>query len=166
MNSNEHYTDLKRHRDEAWKKVLDKKLSLDDFVYASFNYLQQQRYKPFVKAHDRESILFNYLYWIIHIERKILIEKKLIEMNLGSEEMLNKVLIIHTKRRDQMVRRLLTESGEKVKKAYLVFKDTVEIVLESNEIVYSSLENLEKANITVAEQSKSAQNYYLQLIKS
>lgn len=165
MTPKELYNDLKKIRDEAWQKVSDNKLSLEDFVYTSFNFLRQQRYKPLVKAHDRESIMYNYIYWSIQIERKILMEKELIKLSLGSEDLLNKVLFMHTKRRDQMVRRILWERGEKVKDHYLVFKDTVEIVLESGEVLYSSQENLEKIKIKVEDIKRSKNPVYIQLLK-
>jgi hypothetical protein len=165
MNSTECYADLKKYREEAWKKVLEKKISQDDFVYTSFNYIQQKRYKPFVKAHDRESILFNYIYWVIQIERKILIEKQLIEQELGDMDLFNKVMFMHIKRRDQMVRRILTEKKEKIKRANIVFSDTVEIVLETNDVLYTSLENLEKLEIKEIEQKGSVQTYYTKLLK-
>lgn len=161
----EMYQDLKRLRDESWRKVLDQKLSLEDFVYTSFNFLRQQRYKPLVKAHDRESIMYNYFYWMVQIERKILMEKELIKMDLGSEDLLNKVLFMHIKRRDQMVRRILWERNEKIKDHYLIFDDTVEIVMESGEILYSSQENLEKIKIKVSDIKKSQNPEYTILLK-
>lgn len=165
MTTTEMYYDLKKLRDEAWLKVLDKKLSLEDYVYTSFNFLRQQRYKPLVKAHDKESIMYNYIYWMIQIERKILMEKELIKMKLGNEDLLNKVLFMHVKRRDQMVRRILGERGEKVKALYLVFDDTVEIIMESGEILYSSQENLEKIKIEVKDIKRSQNPAYAYLLK-
>jgi len=165
MTTKELYHNLKKIRDEAWQKVSENKLSLEDFVYISFSFLHQQRYKPLVKAHDRESIMYNYIYWSIQIERKILMEKELIKLSLGSEDLLNRVLFMSTKRRDQMVRRILWDRGEKIKDYYLVFKDTVEIVLESGEVLYSSQENLEKIKIKVEDIKRSKNPVYIQLLK-
>lgn len=165
MNSKHCYEDLVRYRKESWQRVLDKKLGLDDFVHASFNYLQQQRYKPFVKAHDREAILFNYLYWLIQIERKVLTEKMLFELGLGDIEIVMPVIFMHIKRRDQMVRRILSEKKEKIAKACIIFDDTVELKLESGEILYTSIENLEKIDIFVKDLGKSVQGYYTSLLK-
>lgn len=166
MESKELFNSLKQLRKDTWQKVVENKLTLEDFVYASFNYLKQQRYKPIVKAHDRESIMFNYIFWTIQIERKILMEKELISMNLGNSDLLNNVLFIYSKRRDQMVRRILWERNEKVKDIYLIFSDTVEIILETGEILYSSQENLEKIKLEVKDIRRSKIPQYSQLLKS
>lgn len=166
MKAKELYEELKQNREESWKRVLEGKLKVEDFIFASFNFLVQFRYKPVVKSHDRESILYNYIYWTIQIERKIMIEKKLVEYEVASQESLNKVLEMHIKRRDQMVRRLLWERKEPVAEMYLIFEDTVEIVLKTGEILYSTLESLNKIRIDVKEQKKSKQAYYSSLLKT
>lgn len=165
MDSQDLYSDLKKHRHSCWQRVVERKMTPQDFVFTSFNYLRQQRYKPIVKAHDRNSIMYNYLYWLIQIERKIVMERQLMDMNLGDEDLLNRVIFMYIKRRDQMVRRILWEKKEKVKDAYLVFGDTVEILLESGEILYSSLENLEKIRIVIKDVKKSIQPLVASLLQ-
>lgn len=162
--SNE-YSHLKKMRNESWTKVIDQKMTIDDFIHGSFNFLRQYRYKPIVKAHSKEAVLFNYFYWMIQIERKVFMERELIKINLGSEDLLNKVLFMYVKRRDQMVRRLIWELNIKVKESYLVFNDTVEIILEDGNIIYSSQENLEKINVSVSDISPSKNPYYVHLLK-
>lgn len=165
MTSRDLYLEIKKLREESWAKVKSGKMTLEDFVYTSFNYIRQQRYKPLVKAHDVESILYNYLYWTIQIEKKIQMERELIQLNLGSEEILNQVLVMYIKRRDQMVRRLIWEKKQPFKAMYLVFNDTVEILMDNGDVIYSSQENLDKINMPAKDIQKSKDLAYLSLIK-
>lgn len=159
------YVHLKKMREESWTKVQDNKLSIDDFIHGSFNFLRQYRYKPIVKAHSLDAVMFNYYYWMIHLERKILMEKELMKMNLGSEDFLNKVMFMYIKRRDQMVRRLLWEMKVEFVDYYLIYKDIVEIRLKNGEFIYSSQENLEKIKMETKDIKPSKNPSYVDLLK-
>lgn len=151
-------------RQQLYKKLVTKKISLEDFVYGCYNFIKQKRLKPIVKAHKREDILFNYLYWQIHIEKKTINERMLIYQGLGSPERLESVNFMYVKRRDQMVRRLFFELDEKFVDAYLVFDDYVEIILNDGMNIYTTVESLSKIKTQITQIRKSQFLEYLPAI--
>lgn len=158
------FQDLISKRRQLYQNLLDRKISLDDFVHGCFNYLKQNRLKPIVKAHRREDVLFNYFYWQIHIERKVVSERMLISQNLGSPERLDSVIFMYVKRRDQMVRRLFFELDENFMDAYIIFDDTVEIILKDGLNIYTTHESLEKIKAPITQIKKSQFQPYLPAI--
>jgi hypothetical protein len=152
-------------RKNLFKRVLDNKTTLLDFVYGSFNFLKQYKIKPVAHSETRDEILLTYLYWHIHVERKVMVERKLIDQDLGSKEELDKVLQMYIKRRDQALRRLFYDLQEPVKEAYLIFEDVVEVILNDGMIIYTTLESLSKVKIKVSQIKKTINPKYIQAIK-
>lgn len=158
------YSKLIDFRQEQFTKLLSKKSNEEDFANACFQYMIQNKIRPIAKAHDKYSILLNYYYWTILIERKVSIERRLIELDLGSETKFRELTDVYVKRRDQMVRRLVWELKEPVKNSYIVFNQTIEILLESGDIIYSSKESLDKVKIFIDLMGKSKIPYYLPIL--
>lgn len=159
------YKILTEFRNSLFKRVVENKSVLLDFVYGSFNFLKQYKIKPVAHPNSREDVLLNYLYWQIHVERKVMMERNLISQGLGSKEQLDNVMLMYSKRRDQALRRLFYDLNEPVKDAYIVFEDVVEVILNDNIIVYSTYESLSKVRIKVSQMKKSANPKYLSAIK-
>lgn len=153
-----------KYRQDLFTQLLAKKINSEDFANSFFQFLLQKKIKPVAKAHDLHSLLLNYYYWLSQIERKVAIERRLIEWNAGSVEKLFDLIEVYSKRRDQMVRRLIWELDLPIKKFYLVFGDTAELQLEDGQLLYSSKESLEKVKINVDKMENSLLPYYLPLI--
>lgn len=156
--------ELRAYRKDLFSKLLSKKLSLEDFANFGFMFLQQQKIKPIAKAHDPASVILNYYYWLIQIERKVAVERQLIKLGVGSWEKFQALAEVYIKRRDQMVRRLIWELEVPVKETYLVFEDTIEIMLESGEPLFSSKESLNKIKVRVAKIQGSSIPYYMPIL--
>lgn len=161
----ENYRKLVAHRHELFRNMLAGKATGEDFANSSFQFLIQNKIRPVAKAHDLYSILVNYYYWLIQIERKLAVEKRLIEYGVGSVLKFRELTEVYLKRRDQMVRRIVWELKEPVQSAYIVFGDTVEIVLESGDILYSSQESLGKVKFNVESMGKSKIPRYLHILE-
>lgn len=155
------YQGLFEYRTKRYKLFLDGKISLLDFVHGSFNYLNQNKIRHIAKPATREQILVNYLFWQIHIERKVMLERGLIDQSLGSKEMLEKAIFMYLKRRDQMIRRLFFDLQEPIKEAYIIFDDTVEVLLHDGTIVYTTIDSMSKIKVTVQNFKKTAQPKYI-----
>lgn len=161
----ENYYKILAFRQDLFKNMLSGKASSEDFANASFQFLIQNKIRPIAKAHDLYSVLVNYYYWLIQIERKLAVEKRLIQYGVGSELKFRELTEVYAKRRDQMVRRLVWELQQPVKSACIVFRDVVEIVLESGEVLYSSQESLSKVKIQVEDLGRSQIPYYLPILE-
>lgn len=165
MSENSRLEKLRNFRSQTWQKVLDGKLSLEDFVFGSFNFLKQYRFQPNPKAHEKEEILFNYMYWHIALERKVMIENELIKYNMGNDSLFLKVADLYIKRRDQMVRRYILDNHDKIKLG-LIFDDSlVELHMESGAIFYCSKDTSDKLKISLISNKKSKNQYYLNLLR-
>lgn len=151
-------------RRDYFEQIAKGKASPKEFGDYCYQFILQQKIKPIAKAYSREAVLLNYYYWTIHIERKLSVERKLIELGVGSEEKFRELSQVFVQRRDQMVRRLIWEIEEEVIKSYIVFRDTVEIVLKSGEILYSSKESLAKVKMDVSTMGKSLNIDYLPIL--
>lgn len=161
----ENYQKILNFRQDLFEKMKSGKASGEDFANGCFQFLIQNKIRPVAKAHDFYGILVNYYYWLIQIERKLAIEKRLMDYGVGSELRFRELTDVYAKRRDQMVRRLVWELKVPVKEAYIVFRDTVELVLESGEVLYSSKESLDKVKFTVEQMGKSKISYYLPILE-
>lgn len=160
----ENYSKIKKFRDELFEKLLSGKINIEDFANGCFQFILQNKIRPIAKAHDVHSILLNYYYWLIQIERKVAIERRLIEYGVGSVEKFKELAEVYVIRRDQMVRRLIWEHKAPVADAYVVFSDTVEIVFKGGEVVYSTKESLDKIKYYVEKMGLSKQQYYMPII--
>ena len=161
----ENYQKIVDFRQELFNRMNAGKATAEDFANGSFQFILQNKIRPTAKAHDLFSVLTNYYYWLILIERKLAMEKRLIEYGVGSESKFRELTDVYVKRRDQMVRRIVWELRVKVKEAYIVFGDTVELVLESGDILYSSKESLDKVKFEVNEMGRSKIPYYLPILE-
>lgn len=154
---------IKNYRKDLFDKLLQGKMNIEEFANASFMFLIQNKIKPIAKAHDKSSILLNYYYWIIQIERKVAVERQLIKLEVGSWGHFQRLADVYLRRRDQMVRRLIWELEENVEDAYMVFDDTIEILM-GPDVLYSSKESLDKVKIKVQKIKKSTQPYYMPIL--
>lgn len=161
----ENYRKIVEFRQELFSRMLSGKANEEDFANASFQYLIQNKIRPVAKAHDLYSVLTNYYYWLIMIERKLAMEKRLIDYGVGSESKFRELTDVYVKRRDQMVRRVVWELRVPIKEAVIVFGDTVELVLESGDILYSSKESLDKVKFEVNQLGRSKIPYYLPILE-
>jgi hypothetical protein len=161
----ENYRKLLAHRQELFRNMAVGKASGEDFANSSFQFLLQNKIRPVAKAHDLYSVLLNYYYWLIQIERKLAVEKRLIEYGVGSVLKFRELTEVYLKRRDQMIRRIIWELKVPVKSAYIVFGDTVEIELERGDILYSSQESLGKVKFDVETLGKSKNPRYLPILE-
>jgi hypothetical protein len=161
----ENYKKLLAFRNDLFENVLSGKASSEDFANGCFQFLIQNKIRPVAKAHDLHSVLINYYYWLIQIERRLANERRLIEYGVGSEMKFRELTEVYCKRRDQMVRRLVWELKLPVKEAYIVFRDTVEVILASGEILYSSKESLDKVKFEVEQMGKSKIPMYLPILE-
>src|SRR5690606_1065297 len=105
----ENYHKLLAFRQDLFNNMLSGKVSAEDFANGCFQFLIQNKIRPIAKAHDLHSVLINYYYWLIQIERKLAVEKQLIAYGFGSETKFRELTEVYAKRRDQMVRRLVWE---------------------------------------------------------
>lgn len=160
----ENYQQILAFRQDLFNRMLGGKASAEDVANGSFQYLLQHKIRPIAKAHDLYSVLLNYYYWLIMIERKLAVERRLIQAGVGSESKFRELTEVYVKRRDQMVRRIVWELRTKVVEAYIVFGDTVELVLESGDVLYSTKESLDKVKFEVNHMGKSKIPYYLPLL--
>ena len=141
------------------------KITPFDFSDFTYNYFYQHKQKHEAKANDVYSVVFNYYYWLTQIERRAMKERKLISMNLGSEETFHKLSEMFIKRRDQMVRRLLDRLNYDIEEAYLVFGTTVELKIKGLPFTfYCKKNNLEKSDIEVIKIKKSENPAYQPLL--
>lgn len=160
----ENYRQIKEFRADLFSKLLSKKITIEEFANASYMFLLQNKIRPVAKAHDHYAVLCNYYYWLILIERRAATERRLMSQGLGSEQTFRELTDVYAKRRDQMVRRLLWELNLPFKKAYVVFRDVVEIEMESGEILYSTNDSLEKIKINISNIGLSKMPYYLPIL--
>lgn len=159
------YLKLTSFRKDLFARMLAGKATAEEFANGSFQFLIQNKIRPIAKAHDLHSVLINYYYWLIMIERKLAMEKRLIDLGVGSETKFRELTDVYVKRRDQMVRRIVWELRTPIKEAYIVFGDTVELILDSGEIVYSTKESLDKVKFEVNNLGKSKNPYYLPILE-
>lgn len=155
---------IRLHRLDLFQKLLSKKLTSEEFAHSCFQFILQHKIRPVAKAHDMESIILNYYYWLILIERKVAIERRLIELGVGSVEKAAELTEIYIRRRDQMVRRLIWEHNQEIKDAYVIFGDTIELVTPEGEFFYSSKESLDKIKFFVEKIGISKISYYLPIM--
>ena len=160
----ENYKQIKEFRNDLFNKLLSKKITNEEFANASYMFLLQNKIRPTAKAHDHYAVLCNYYYWLILIERKAATERRLMSQGLGSEQTFRELTQLFSTRRDQMVRRLLWELNIPIKQAYVVFRDVVEIVLESGEILYSTSDSLSKIKININNIGLSKIPHYLPIL--
>ena len=161
----ENYQKIVDFREELFNRMLAGKATAEDFANGSFQFILQNKIRPTAKAHDLFSVLTNYYYWLILIERKLAMERRLIEYGVGSESKFRELTDVYVKRRDQMVRRIVWELRIPVKEAYIVFGETVELVLDSGDILYSSKESLDKVKFEVNEMGRSKIPHYLSILE-
>lgn len=154
---------IRAHRREQFEKLLQGKSNIEEFANSCFMFLIQNKVKPTPKAHDKSSIILNYYYWLIQIERKVAIERQLIKLQVGSWEHFQRLSEVYVKRRDQMVRRLVWELNLKPEDAYLVFDDTIEVIMDS-EVFYSTKESLDKVKLRIDKIKKSALPFYMPIL--
>jgi hypothetical protein len=159
-----HYSMILDFRKDLFLKLKEKKITYEDIANSSFHYLLQFKIKPLAKAHDIDSVLLNYFYWQIQVERRIAVERQLRDNGLGSEDTYRKNVDIYIKRRDQMVRRLIWELEVEIESIGLIFDNIVEIKIKPGIIIYSSRESLEKIRLSCNQFKKSLQREYLPLI--
>jgi len=158
---NSEYQALFKFRAMRYKNFLDGKIGLNDFVHGSFNYLNQNKIRHIAKPTSREQLLVNYLFWQIHIERKVMMERDLIDQQLGSKECLEQAIYMYIKRRDQTLRRLFFDLQEPIKEAYIISDDIVEVVLNDGTIVYTTIDCLSKIKINIQNFKKTIQPKYI-----
>lgn len=159
--TNNEYQELFKFRSLMYKRFLDGKISLLDFVHGSFNFLNQNKIRHIAKPTTREQVLVNYLFWQIHIERKVMIERDLIDHKLGSKDWLDQAIFMYIKRRDQMLRRLFFDLQEPIKEAYIIVDDVVEVVLNDGNIVYTTIESMSKIKVDIQNFKKTIQPKYI-----
>jgi len=159
------YNELIEYRRKTWKKVLSKKITVQDFILGSYNFLEQKTIRPLVRPMDKESILLNYYYWQIQIERKFLLEEELVKLDLGDPALFFNIISLYSKRRDQMIRRLLIDTDLKIKDAYFIFNSIIEIVLSDNQVIYASYENVDRLNRPVTNVKRSIDPIYSSIFR-
>jgi hypothetical protein len=138
-------------RDKKIALLEENKISDEDFANSTFGFVVKHHIKPATKANNRNQVILNYLYWLTFIERKIVLEERLIEAGLGSLEQLNQAVKIYIKRRDKMIYRLIFELKEKPKLCYLISPNLVEIVLKDDVHLYASKSIIDEIGESVSE---------------
>lgn len=159
--------DIVDFRDELYINFLKGKVSMESFANRSYFYFKQLRLRHVKKAHDLESIVFNYLYWTANIERRVYLERELIKLESGSAERLNEIISNYIKRRNQMVRRILYEFDEfiEIESMKIVYEDLVELKFKQFKIpFYCNKEALDKIKINVTKIENSRFEEYLPFI--
>jgi hypothetical protein len=133
---------------EKLKMLEEQRLNIDDFANATFGFLVKNHVKPVSKPHNKTMVLTNYIYWVTYIERKIALERALISVGLGSEELLRQAMKLYLKRRDKMVIRLLGQLKEDVREIYSINDKFVEIILSNQMVIHTTKNALKEINVS------------------
>ena len=160
--------DLLEYRAMLDEQLLKNKISPINYAYRTYFYFRQNRLKFIKKAHDINSIIFNYIFWLSRIERRVMVERELYEIDPGisSMERLDEINFFFNRRRNQMVRRLLVEFEDEIEILYvkLVHQDSVElkVAIQDREMIfYANKEVFDRLKIPVDSLSKSEKLFYL-----
>lgn len=159
--------DIVAFRDILYRDFLKGKVSPESFANRSYFYFKQLRLRHVKKAHDLESVVFNYLYWTANIERRIFLERELVKLESGSEDRLNAIISNYLKRRNQMVRRMLYEFEDllEIESIKIVFEDLVELKFKQFLIpFYCNKDALDRIKINVTKIENTAYELYLPFI--
>lgn len=164
-------SDLISFRNELDANLLKRKISAINYSYRTYFYIRQNRLKFIKKAHDVYSVLFNYLFWLSRIERRVMIERELhlISPSIASSDKLEEINFFFNRRKNQMARRLFVEFEDiiKIHKAQLIFQDVVELTISIDEFelsLYVNKEVLDRLKIEVLPLNKSSRDFYLPFI--
>lgn len=161
-------SDLIGFREGLDTDLLKGKLSPINYAYRTYFYFRQNRLKFEKKAHDLNSVVFNYLFWLARIERRVMIERELFSINpiIASAEKLEEINFFFNRRKNQMVRRLIVEFSDEIsiEKAQLVFHDIVELEINFGDYkmnLYVNKEVLDRLKIDVKPLNKGSREFYL-----
>jgi len=145
------------YRSSLYSEMKKGRIDPTQFANMSYQYLQQHRMKSVPKAYDKISLIFNYLYWSISIERRIYVEREIIEgitkgllsPNTSSKERLLSIIRYYKERRNRSIRRLIADAKLEIESATLIFDDVIELkFLDIPFNFYCSKEALDKLKIT------------------
>ena len=160
--------DLLSYRNRLDEQLLKGKISPINYSYRTYFYFRQQRLKFVKKAHDINSIIFNYIFWLSRVERRVMVERELYEIDpaISSMERLEEINFFFNRRRNQMVRRLLVEFEDEIEilSAKIVHQDSVELKLwikEKELIFYANKEVFDRLKIPVENLSLGERKFYL-----
>lgn len=153
-------------RSEKLDMLQAKKISHNDFSELMYGYIHNKKVKNIIKPNDPFSIIFNYYFWMTHIERKCMKERSLLKYDLGSLEEYYRVSEVFRDRRDFMVRRMLERLNYTVKDVYLVEDTLAEVVFNEipNTTFFCSIKSLKKSQIEIFKIKSSKIDFYLPLI--
>lgn len=158
-------------RNELDINLIKGKISPINYAYRTYFFIRQNRLKFVKKAHDLESVVFNYLFWLSRIERRVMIERELFSINpsIASADKLDEINFFFNRRKNQMVRRLLVEFEDQIKieKAQIIFQDVVELIVNFGEYtipLYVNKDILDRLKIEVQPINKSVKDFYLPFI--
>jgi hypothetical protein len=160
----EAFQHLLEFRSELFTQFTTKRIQHVEFGYRTYFFFKQHHYKFIKKAHDVNSVLFNYYYWTSCIERRTTVERQLEKYQVASEERLAQICLTYVRRRNQMVRRLLYEFSELINIEYMsvVHGDLVEVkIKEFEHPIYCNKEVVDRLKISKILIKKSIQPYYL-----
>jgi hypothetical protein len=114
------------------------KITPEDFHDYIYGFITRTKLKPYMKPKNRQQALQSYYYWTSFIERKIVIEEKLLHYNIGSIDLLRESIKIFIKRRDKAVSFLLGDLKEKPNSIEFISKNNVRILTKDNQELISS----------------------------
>lgn len=155
---------LINYRAELFNLFTTKRIQSVEFGYRTYFFFKQHHYKFIKKAHDINSVIFNYYFWTSCIERRTTVERQLEKYQVASEERLAQICFMYIRRRNQMVRRLLYEFDDQITVEYMhiVHGDLVEIKLkEFDHPIYCNKEVVDRLKMTEIPIKKSVHPYYL-----
>lgn len=164
MITTENFNEIIQFRIHLLRDYQLKKISAQSFANRSYLFFRQKRLKFIKKAHDINSVIFNYYFWTARIERRVYIERELSEYGCSSAERLEQIISIFIRRRNQMVRRLLHEFDDVITIEYakIVFDDLVEVKIKEFALpFYCNKEVLDRIKIDVLNIEKSTYEHYL-----
>lgn len=162
--NNEDFIEVINFREQMLKDYILNKISAQSFANRSYSFFRQKRLKFIKKAHDLNSVIFNYYYWTARIERRIYIERELAEYGCSSSDKLDQIISIFIRRRNQMVRRLLYEFDDVITLEYakIVFEDLVEVKIKEQSLpFYCNKEVLDRIKIDILNIERSKLEIYL-----
>lgn len=151
---------FKQFREEKILQLNRGRITPEEFHDYIYGFLVRTKIKPTMKPKNRQQALQNYYYWTSYIERKIIIEEKLVHYNIGSIEQLRESIKIFIKRREKALSYLFVDLNEKPIEISALSEKSIKIKLKDGHELYASADILVemKLNKMVASNEESS-NY-------
>jgi hypothetical protein len=140
-------TQFKEFRDQKIDQLNKGRITPEEFHDYIYGFLVRTKIKPTMKPKNRQQALQNYYYWTSYIERKIIIEQKLVHYNMGSLDQLREAIKIFTKRREKALSFLFLDLKEKPLDIEGFSEKSIKIILKDGHELYSSTEFLSEMQL-------------------